>query len=134
MTEKRFKPIERLSNGELPANTWPGAYPLMYVMEDGEVICAECANGHKGSEAKEGHDDPQWNIVGQMVHWEGGPAECAHCLTDVESAYGEEPRVMKTIYVDERDGQRMDELLRGVQYVLPSLDFDVDWDEIEESK
>ena len=81
--------IQRNEDGTFPAYAWPGGYPLVYILADGETLCPKCANGENGSEASTDSDaDAQWRIVGQDVHWEGEPETCAHCNTDIESAYG----------------------------------------------
>lgn len=80
------KIFQRLSNGELPSQTWPGLYPLLYLMEDGGIICADCANQKNGSLAEEGADDPQWNIVDQFIFHDGEPIECAHCNEEITPA------------------------------------------------
>lgn len=87
-----MKNFGRLANGELPRSTWPGMYPIVYRTEDGETLCAECANRKNGSLATVGDPDPQWNIVDQFVFLEGEPLVCAHCRESIDSAYGyEEP-------------------------------------------
>jgi len=77
--------IHRDSDGTLPAFAWPGGYPIFYLMADGECLCSKCAN-------KEGatvdHEDKEWRIAAQDIHWEGDPIQCAHCNRDIESAYG----------------------------------------------
>jgi hypothetical protein len=80
--------IETMSDGTLPISTWPGIYPLVYVLEDAEVICGKCANGQNGSDARVNHEDPQWNIVGQQVFWENPDGEvCSHCNEELDCAY-----------------------------------------------
>lgn len=79
----------RDENGNFPAYAWPGGYPIVYVMADGETICADCANGGSGSIAAVDHEEKEWRIIGCNVHWEGEPETCAHCGKQVESAYGE---------------------------------------------
>lgn len=81
--------IQRDNNGKYPAYAWPGGYPIVYLMADGECICPKCANGENGSEASEAHEEKQWRIVGADVFWEGMAEPCAHCGEPMESAYGE---------------------------------------------
>ena len=79
----------RDENGKFPAYAWPGGYPIVYIMEDGETLCPACANGESGSEAHESAPPLSgWRIVGADVHWEGEPETCAHCGARIESAYG----------------------------------------------
>ena len=85
--------LHRDFDGSLPAYAWPGGYPIVYVMGDGETLCAACANGGNGSLAvEEGLEDDMpdksWTIVGAQVHWEGEPEICAHCGDEIPSAYG----------------------------------------------
>ena len=78
----------RDSYGMLPAFAWPGGYPLYYILADGETMCVLCANGMNDSDASPDAEDPQWRIVGYEIHWEGEPLVCAHCRTEIHSAYG----------------------------------------------
>lgn len=79
--------IERDSSGKLPAFAWPGGYPIIYVMDDEEVLCPDCAND-PSNPVHEGGLADGWRIEGSCVHWEGEPLICAHCNGPVESAYG----------------------------------------------
>lgn len=80
----------RDETGKFPSYAWPGGYPIIYIMGDGETLCPDCANGKNGSEATDNPDTPaDWRIVGCDVHWEGEPETCAHCREEVKSAYGE---------------------------------------------
>lgn len=79
----------RMDDGSLPAYAWPGGYPIVYVMDDGEVLCPDCANGKNGSDASVGADAGSgWRIKGYQIHWEGEPEHCAHCNAEIPSAYG----------------------------------------------
>ena len=85
--------IHRNEDGTFPAYAWPGGYPIVYILADGETLCPKCANGENGSiayvgESPDGMEDDQWKIVGQEVHWEGPAFHCAHCSAEIESAYG----------------------------------------------
>jgi hypothetical protein len=62
---------------------WPGGYPLYYVVADGGVLCAKCANDNLRLTLS---DDPQWRIVGMDINYEDGPY-CDHCNECAESAY-----------------------------------------------
>ena len=82
-------------DGSLPAVTFPGCYPLVYITADGGSLCPSCANGGEGSEAylaedgsSDGIEDAQWQIENVDVHWEGNPVCCDHCYSEIESAYG----------------------------------------------
>lgn len=67
----------RLPNGCFRAYTSFGCYPLFYMSEVGDVICAKCASCS---------DEP---VIGVDVHWEGDPISCELCDDEIESAYGE---------------------------------------------
>lgn len=91
-------PVERLpkgmprrgTDGRFPAYAWPGGYPIMYVFEDGECCCSDCANRWNGSEARigGGYRDG-WALIGFSIHYEGPPEICAHCGVEIGSAYGD---------------------------------------------
>ena len=64
---------------ELPAFAWPGGYPIVYYLGDGDAICSKCVNDyHSYKQVKYGD-----------VYWEGPPEECAECGAEIESAYGD---------------------------------------------
>lgn len=71
---------------------WPGGYPLMLLMADGESICPDCARREWKLVAyatrHSGHDR-QWEVIDVYVHWEGPAEQCAHCNALIESAYGD---------------------------------------------
>jgi len=76
---------EPLTGGfKAPSFTTWGAYPLMYITEDCETVCADCVN----TEA-EFHtvDSPEWNVVEVEVNWEDNCAVCANCNSQIEAAY-----------------------------------------------
>ena len=69
---------------------WPGGYPLMTVLADGECLCATCtekelrlivtATANPGT-------DTQWEAIGQEVNWEDDSLYCCHCDQTIEAAY-----------------------------------------------
>lgn len=63
----------------LPAFAWPGAYPIIYVTEDADILCAECAWDVAVA------DEP----LTQDIHWEGPTLCCDDCSKPIESAYGD---------------------------------------------
>lgn len=85
-TEKTF----RNDKGAFDKYAWPGGYPIFYLMEDGGVICPDCAN--KESElirvSREDHDK-QWQIAAADINWEDASLYCDHCSQRIESAYAE---------------------------------------------
>ena len=76
-------------DGQLPANSWPGCYPLFYIVEDIGVLCADCANMAE-REGLSGPDNPEWHIIAQEANWEDPELFCDHCNARIESAYAEE--------------------------------------------
>lgn len=70
--------LYRNDDGTLPAYAWPGGYPIIYILADGEILCPACANDANG-----------WRIMGADIHYEGPPELCCHCNAEIESAYGE---------------------------------------------
>jgi hypothetical protein len=93
MTEKDLIRYREHSS-ELPYCAWPGGYTVVYVMEDGAVLCSKCANNENGSlayvgEPEDGIHEPMWHIIGADVYDEGPPLECAHCWSMIESSYGD---------------------------------------------
>ena len=69
---------------------WPGGYPLIVVMSDGECLCCDCARSEFALIARATRDGYEkcWIATGVDVHWEGPPEICAHCGAEIESAYG----------------------------------------------
>jgi hypothetical protein len=62
---------------------WPGGYPIGYIVDDGETLCADCVNDPSNPVHFEGDRDG-WLIWGFQVY-EGsaedydGAVVCAHC-------------------------------------------------------
>lgn len=61
---------------------WPGAYPLIYIIESDDGCfesCPSCVNQNRvGTNAKWTH----------LIHYEGDPIQCEVCGKEIESAYG----------------------------------------------
>ncbi len=62
---------------------WPGGYPIAYVMDDGDVLCAQCVSDPSNPLHLTGDADG-WRLEGSLV-LEGseedhdGPVVCSHC-------------------------------------------------------
>lgn len=62
---------------------WPGGYPVGYLVDDGEFLCAPCVN-EPSNPVHIGGDADGWRLEGRAV-LEGsaadydGPVYCAHC-------------------------------------------------------
>lgn len=104
----------RGDDGKFPAVAWPGGYPIIYLMEDGEVICPDCANlddAYAEEDPSPEDPDPQWHIVGSDVYWEGPDLHCANCNKPIESAYGdpeEEKAIESIVAIYDNGGQTAD--------------------------
>jgi hypothetical protein len=81
--------LQRKSNGQLPGAAFPGGYSILYLCEDGEILCPQCANGENDSDASETAEDPSWRLVAAFVHWEGPEDYCSHCNKILPSEYGD---------------------------------------------
>lgn len=71
---------------------WPGGYPIVVVMADGECLCCKCARTEYRAIARATRDpygNRDWRALGTELHMEGAPIICAHCSAEIESAYGE---------------------------------------------
>lgn len=71
---------------------WPGGYPLLFVMTDGECLCPKCARDNRALLRVALRDNDRrsgWHPAGLAIHWEGLPEICAHCGTEIPSAYGD---------------------------------------------
>lgn len=62
--------------GELPAFTFPGMYPIIYIAHNGTILCPKCAT-----------KSPE-EIADHSAHMEGEPIVCDACNAIIESAYG----------------------------------------------
>lgn len=86
--------LPRNTDGRLSAFAWPGGYAIAYVVDDGALLCATCANrdGHEGGIAD------GWRLEGTLTadwHDEGeGDWICSHCgaVIDPDPSAHEEGR------------------------------------------
>jgi hypothetical protein len=71
---------------------WPGGYPTVLQMADGEYIDAQSARENyrriRDCMRTPCGADPDWTPVEVVAHWEGEPIICAHSGRAIESAYG----------------------------------------------
>lgn len=77
-----------LVDGKLPCYTWPGGYPLYYVVKDCAALCPECANEAYLANLCEDEEDSQWYLIGYDINWEDNSLYCEHCNKVIDSAYG----------------------------------------------
>ncbi len=66
----------RNSDNKLPEYAWPGGYPVLYLDNLSDTLCAECASKNP-------------DTVAYFVHYEGPAEECSECGELVASAYGD---------------------------------------------
>ena len=65
----------------LPAYTWPGGYPIIYIDSDGAHLCPDCIN-------RDLSDNIFPPPISAYVHYEGSPVWCDECSRAIPSAYG----------------------------------------------
>lgn len=78
--------IQLEADGTYPEFAWPGGYPIYYIMDAGEALCAKCANENRELDTG---DKNGWHVIGQDINWEDSELFCAHCNQRI-SAYAEE--------------------------------------------
>lgn len=71
---------------ELPAYSWPGGYPIIYLTKSADVLCAECATKEIRAWMYGESDDPP---IAYDAYFEGPSEFCADCNREIESAYGD---------------------------------------------
>lgn len=71
---------------------WPGGYPLMLVMTDGECLCPACCKSQYREIVRAALDCDRrsgWMPAAATIHYEGPDETCAHCNAAIPSAYGD---------------------------------------------
>ena len=71
---------------DLPFYAWPGGYPIIYLTEAGEILCAECATKEIRAWMYDESTDPP---TAYDAYYEGPTERCADCNREIESAYGD---------------------------------------------
>ena len=86
--------LAKNEDGAYAKYTWPGGYPVFYLVADNGVLCADCANTERSADTAnlDPHcpDDDQWRIVAAGVNYEDSQLYCDHCNERIESAYAED--------------------------------------------
>lgn len=81
--------IERMAGrryrGILPSYSSLGAYPLLYLTQGGDVLCADCATEQIDT-GNDTNDDP---VIIVQTYDEGADETCANCNKAIPSAYGD---------------------------------------------
>ncbi len=83
MTTDNQAPLHRNAEGKLDAIAFTGGYSIRYLCEEGETVCAECANEWTVDEY--GTPEP----IEAYIDWEGSGVHCAHCNKFLPSEYGD---------------------------------------------
>lgn len=83
--------INELKNAIRNPYTWPGGYPVYIVMQDGEMLCHDCARKEYQLilESTRMEDRSGWQCIGAQILWEGEEF-CGHCSKKLDSAYGDD--------------------------------------------
>lgn len=71
---------------------WPGGYPKILLLRDGELLCAKCAGKNYrliAEAARHPGSNACWEPVGLDLFMEGPSANCSNCGDEIESAYGD---------------------------------------------
>lgn len=71
---------------------WPGGYPRMVVMSDGDCLCPKCARAEFKLIARATLDNDRsgWTAAGTDINWEDPDVYCANCNERIEPAYAED--------------------------------------------
>ena len=73
---KSIREIVGVEPGDkLPAFSWPGGYDILYVTDDGGVLCADCANANGSENPEDKHSG--WYLEGVMSA--AGSDSCHYC-------------------------------------------------------
>jgi hypothetical protein len=80
----------RDSDGQLPSFVWPGGYPLFYIDDHSDILCARCATKQADTE----DDTP---LATCEVNWEDPILYCDECSQRIESAYADDDETPDTV-------------------------------------
>lgn len=80
-------------NGLWPAHAWPGGYPIAYVTDDGEILCAACMDDPTNPTHFGGAADG-WRIdgagaFGADMDYPETDETCTHCARVICEGMGE---------------------------------------------
>lgn len=130
-----MRPLSRVEyhsavRSAIAAYAWPGGYPVVAVMADGESLCPSCVRKElrsilsAGKESREtiGAYDHSWLLAGAQVNWEDDMLYCAHCNARIESAYAN-PETLKDC-IRQAASRGYD---RGQQYALEGASEPAEW-------
>lgn len=73
--------------------TWPGGYPLFFIMADGEAMAFDAVKQELREilPAFASHDrHDSWRVVACEINYEDSDLQCCHTGELIESAYGED--------------------------------------------
>ena len=88
----KSKALESVKSVARNPYAWPGGYPRMVVMSDGECLCPKCARAEFKliARATLDNDRSDWTALGDDINWEDNTLHCAHCNERIESAYADD--------------------------------------------
>lgn len=72
--------------------SWPGGYPIIYITEDGGIICPDCCNSEQSlirDAWKRNDNTGGWYVVTPDIHYEG-IEHCDNCGKVCDPAYQED--------------------------------------------
>jgi hypothetical protein len=72
--------------------TWPGGYPMFFIMIDGEALSIDSAREcwYQICSAMIHNNDKQWQIGAIDINYEDPSLYCIHSNKRIESAYAED--------------------------------------------
>ena len=88
------------------AYAWPGGYPKVAIMADGNCLCHACVVRNarrivRSTAALHAYSDG-WTVLAVDVNWEDADLLCAECSTRIESAYAEDEAQARSALVHAR--------------------------------
>jgi len=86
MPEATPNPILFYNDGTVRKYSEWGTYPVFYVANDYNTICATCVQ--ENLEQCQDSNDSEWFVTGHGINYENYSCICGHCSQTIESAYG----------------------------------------------
>lgn len=83
MIDSRVLEYVGVGDGRSLPSAMHGSYPLIYISDWSNVLCAECAR-------QIAEDDPYETVSDVGVNWEDGHLRCDKCSERIPSAYGDD--------------------------------------------
>jgi len=80
---------EYFSHVEFISHAWVAGYEVHYIVQDGGMLCHDCANKAWGLTMDE-KGDPRWVVTHCHINYEDDQCFCDHCGRQIKPAYGDE--------------------------------------------